>query len=233
MRAFLRLLVLSAVEHAGPPVLKVLESLGAYLDLSEPPAAPAHALNSRSYSASLANLLRAGCHGTEGLVFGVTDTRRRWASPATSPTCSTPMREVLDAAGCQWAGSHTFRRTHATLADDAGASLGQIAAVLGQEPVTTSTYIKTRPIAAAVDVLRTAQLGTMWGFTLDTEPAPTCVCRSGPVLCSPGWTRTNNPPVNSRMLCQLSYRGSLVQRGETLASPDFGGEIRAGRRRAA
>jgi hypothetical protein len=30
-----------------------------------------------------------------------------------------------------------------------------------------------------------------------------------PILeSSPGWTRTNNPPVNSRMLCQLSYRGS-------------------------
>src|SRR5215218_2572970 len=28
------------------------------------------------------------------------------------------------------------------------------------------------------------------------------------VRSSPGWTRTNNPPVNSRMLCQLSYRGS-------------------------
>ncbi len=28
---------------------------------------------------------------------------------------------------------------------------------------------------------------------------------------SPGWTRTNNPPVNSRMLCQLSYRGSRRQ----------------------
>ncbi|CAD5945139.1 protein of unknown function [Streptomyces sp. KY75] len=25
---------------------------------------------------------------------------------------------------------------------------------------------------------------------------------------SPDWTRTSNPPVNSRMLCQLSYRGS-------------------------
>jgi hypothetical protein len=25
---------------------------------------------------------------------------------------------------------------------------------------------------------------------------------------SPGWTRTSNPPVNSRMLCQLSYRGT-------------------------
>jgi hypothetical protein len=28
-------------------------------------------------------------------------------------------------------------------------------------------------------------------------------------LYSPGWTRTNNPPVNSRMLCQLSYRGPV------------------------
>src|ERR671935_3305290 len=26
-------------------------------------------------------------------------------------------------------------------------------------------------------------------------------------VSSPGWTRTNNPPVNSRMLCQLSYWG--------------------------
>jgi hypothetical protein len=30
----------------------------------------------------------------------------------------------------------------------------------------------------------------------------------GLFLSSPGWTRTNNPPVNSRMLCQLSYRGT-------------------------
>ena len=33
------------------------------------------------------------------------------------------------------------------------------------------------------------------------------------LLChSPGWTRTNNPPVNSRMLCQLSYRGTAGAR---------------------
>jgi hypothetical protein len=25
--------------------------------------------------------------------------------------------------------------------------------------------------------------------------------------CSPAWTRTRNPSVNSRMLCQLSYGG--------------------------
>jgi inner membrane transporter RhtA len=38
--------------------------------------------------------------------------------------------------------------------------------------------------------------------------------RKGPRLraydSSPGWTRTNNPPVNSRMLCQLSYRGTAA-----------------------
>jgi hypothetical protein len=34
----------------------------------------------------------------------------------------------------------------------------------------------------------------------------------GAFCCSPGWTRTNNPPVNSRMLCQLSYRGPAAKR---------------------
>src|SRR5690606_12868187 len=38
---------------------------------------------------------------------------------------------------------------------------------------------------------------------------------------SPGWTRTNNLPVNSRLLCQLSYRGMVTrraQRGLTVAN---------------
>ncbi len=33
--------------------------------------------------------------------------------------------------------------------------------------------------------------------------------RSGGVICSPTWTRTKNLSVNSRLLCQLSYGGSL------------------------
>src|SRR5687768_14163295 len=61
---------------------------------------------------------------------------------------------------------------------------------------------------------------------------------------SPGWTRTNNPPVNSRMLCQLSYRGSLgrkslaklgldlaervVDLGEHALELDRAGEVVAG-----
>ena len=51
--------------------------------------------------------------------------------------------------------------------------------------------------------------GTKW------PPAPPPLDDESSVLAglssySPGWTRTNNPPVNSRMLCQLSYRGTAV-----------------------
>lgn len=95
---------------------------------------------------------RAGLHGTKGLVFGVTRYASKAGQPRDLSNVLETMRSILDAAGCDWAGSHTFRRTYATLADESGASLGQIAAVLGQDPVTTSTYIKTRPVAAAVDV---------------------------------------------------------------------------------
>ena len=43
--------------------------------------------------------------------------------------------------------------------------------------------------------------------TLQKEPL--AVQRDeGPMAGSPGRTRTSNPPVNSRLLCQLSYRGS-------------------------
>lgn len=45
----------------------------------------------------------------------------------------------------------------------------------------------------------------------DTNSAPTT--RTSPLIracfCSPNWTRTSNLPINSRLLCQLSYRGLL------------------------
>ena len=42
------------------------------------------------------------------------------------------------------------------------------------------------------------------------EGRPRLMPRAQTMPNSPGWTRTNNPPVNSRMLCQLSYRGSVL-----------------------
>lgn len=98
---------------------------------------------------------RAQAHGVNGLVFGITRYPSKAGEPRDLSNVLDVLRRLLDRAGCPWAGSHTFRRTYATLADEANASLGQIAAVLGQDPATTATYIKTRPVAAAVDVLRT------------------------------------------------------------------------------
>ena len=37
-------------------------------------------------------------------------------------------------------------------------------------------------------------------------------------VCSPIWTRTRNPSINSRMLCQLSYRGLFL----TILTAEFG-----------
>ena len=44
--------------------------------------------------------------------------------------------------------------------------------------------------------------------SINEGPRPGVQPGQRPSSRSPGWTRTNNPPVNSRMLCQLSYRGS-------------------------
>src|SRR4029078_1628001 len=59
--------------------------------------------------------------------------------------------------------------------------------------------------------------------------------RDGPAVApgSPGCTRTNTPPVNSRMLCQLSYRGSKpaqISKGRRarLIQPDFAAGVRQG-----
>jgi hypothetical protein len=43
----------------------------------------------------------------------------------------------------------------------------------------------------------------MWGLILIRSPGQATDLG----FCSSGWTRTNNPAINSRMLCQLSYGG--------------------------
>ena len=43
--------------------------------------------------------------------------------------------------------------------------------------------------------------------TMSGVRAGSCGDRPSRCACSPRWTRTINPAINSRMLCQLSYRG--------------------------
>lgn len=92
---------------------------------------------------------RAGLHGTTGLVFGVTRFASKVGQPRDLPNVLNTLRGILDRAGCEWAGSHTFRRTVATMLDGKGVGTGAIATVLGQDPVTTSSYIKTAKVGDA------------------------------------------------------------------------------------
>src|SRR5699024_12872012 len=40
----------------------------------------------------------------------------------------------------------------------------------------------------------------------------------GALVCSPGWARTSDPSINSRMLCQLSYGGKSQSPADVVTS---------------
>lgn len=73
----------------------------------------------------------------------------------------------------------------------------------------------TRPTGRATLHLGVAASASHVLVTPGRHPS---VKQPGRSLSSPGWTRTINRPVNSRVLCQLSYRGSRgvtsVRRGD-------------------
>ena len=100
---------------------------------------------------------RAALHGREGLVFGVTYFTSKMGQPRDRNNVSKALRRVFAAAGMQWAGTHTFRRTVATWMDDAGHSLASIANQLGHADTNvTAKYLgrqDTATHAASVMVL--------------------------------------------------------------------------------
>ena len=86
---------------------------------------------------------------------------------------------------------------------------GQLADEVGQRPVVevaarSAPRMATLPSAAPV---HTAYPVLNQGFLMARSAASAAHTGSDLRLCSPGWTRTNNPAINSRVLCQLSYRG--------------------------
>lgn len=79
-------------------------------------------------------------------MLGVTRYCNKLGSPRDQSNVLDTLRRVLDEAGCQWAGSHTSRRTVATMLDERGYGAGAIATLLGQDPVTTMSYIKRKSV---------------------------------------------------------------------------------------
>lgn len=79
----------------------------------------------------LTRLVQRSAGGTQGLVFSspthVDDPFRPWDQSNSSRA----VRKVLDDSGFSWAIPHTFRRTVATILDDAGVPIRKIADQLG------------------------------------------------------------------------------------------------------
>lgn len=100
---------------------------------------------------------RTEVHGTTGLVFGVTRFPAKLGQPRDVSNVLRTLRAVMERAGLQWAGSHTFRRTVASWMDEAGCSLAEIANQLGHADTNvTARYLgrKTQPTKAATVMVR-------------------------------------------------------------------------------
>lgn len=95
--------------------------------------------------------LEAGKIGPQGVVFP--SPRGNLRDPSNT---AGDLRHVLDQAGLEWVTSHTFRKTVATLMDEAGLSARQVADQLGHaRPSLTQDVYMGRKLAstAAADVL--------------------------------------------------------------------------------
>lgn len=85
---------------------------------------------------------RADLHGRSGQLFGITRYATKIGKPRDRNNVLKSLRLVLNKAGINWAGSHTFRRTVATWMDEAGASLAEIANQLGHADTNvTAAYL--------------------------------------------------------------------------------------------
>jgi hypothetical protein len=67
-----------------------------------------------------------------------------------------------------------------------------------------SANLSDRALAVVVTTTG-AVLGCLWASARLSSQVSGTDLR----VCSPDWTRTSNLPINSRLLCQLSYRGML------------------------
>lgn len=108
---------------------------------------------------------RAGLHGTRGQVFGVTRYASKAGEPRNTNNVLKTLRTALAAAGMQWAGSHTFRRTVATWMDEQGAPLSEIANQLGH----ADTNVTARYLGRTVAPTRAAAIMVL-GVEADSEP---------------------------------------------------------------
>jgi integrase len=84
---------------------------------------------------------RAARSGTDGLVFASPAYLNEPEIPWNQSNSAGAVRDALDAAGMTWAIPHTFRRTVASLLDQAGAPIASIADQLGHADVSMTARV--------------------------------------------------------------------------------------------
>ena len=110
---------------------------------------------------------------------------------------------------------HDLRHTAASLAISSGANVKAVQRMLGHasDAMTLDTYADLfdddlDTVAFALDEAQNrADVGGMWAQDARKPMNPAENRGIKGWHCFPAWTRTKNLSVNSRLLCQLSYRG--------------------------
>ena len=124
-------------------------------------------------------------------------------------------RELRDARGTEalaWITSHSFRKTAATILDEAALSARLVADQLGHSrpSMTQDVYMGRRAVDSQAAVALEAALrdlasaGENNGKTMSKDEGQTRVMASDLRVCAPSGTRTPNPLIKSQLLCQLS-----------------------------
>ena len=125
------------------------------------------------------------------------------------------VRAALDRAGFDWVTSHSFRKTTATMLDEAGLSARVIADQLGhaRPSMTQDVYMGRKAVDARVAEALEQALGSTAPTEAPTKKGEKRVSGDPPadgsplIPCSisaPSGTRTPNPLIKSQLLCQLS-----------------------------
>ncbi len=119
-----------------------------------------------------------------------------------------PLENVRREEELAWITSHSFRKTAATILDQAALSARLVADQLGhaRPSMTQDVYMGRRAVDSQAALALEAALrgASRADVNRDRRRRPDTVKASDLGFCAPSGTRTPNPLIKSQLLCQLS-----------------------------
>jgi Phage integrase family len=120
------------------------------------------------------------------------------------------LRNARGTAGFEWVTSHVFRKTAATVLDEAGLTARVVADQLGhaRPSMTQDVYLGRKQVspeaAAAIEGMLDFESPNIRGISDVTDLGEGGDDPPDLGGCAPPGTRTPNPLIKSQLLCQLS-----------------------------